>query len=106
MKNNTVHLMGIQGNGEFMRINFDELTNNIDSIFINYGKKTEQEVKELDDVVEIGIALGIIKEKLDHCYYLEFGDNEDVFFMYLDLCVALWKQYYNVVNKQSFQIWR
>jgi len=84
-------------------VSFGNIVKDISDICDNMMEKRKMEIQnkvtKLDNIVEIGIALGIIKSNIDRCYYLEYGDNEDVFFMYLDLCVGLWKQYYDEVNK-------
>jgi hypothetical protein len=62
-----------------------------------------KEIIDLDDILEIGIALGIYKHTIDsliNSSYYEGDDCDDAALTtWLDMCIALWKQYYDVVNK-------
>ena len=62
-----------------------------------------KEIIDLDNIIEIGIALGIYKHTIDSLidssYYEGDKYDDESLTIWLDMCIALWKQYYDVVNK-------
>jgi hypothetical protein len=83
---------------ETMRDIFTDLSDFMNGVTVEVRKYNVDEIKKeltkLDDVVEIGIALGIYKSVLD---FDILDCDEDELVEQLDVCVALWKQYDDVV---------
>ena len=70
------------------------MLNNLIGVILNM----EDKCNKMWDILEIGIALGVFKYKLD-----SFGnewDDEEYLTHYMSVCMGLWRQYRNLVIEE------